>query len=75
MILGELQDLSGDKAFDKSEHVGIGPLLDLAEESPFILVQEVQLIDFGDAIRKEFLQKIRLTSPDNILIDIPTEPF
>jgi len=33
-------------------------LLDLAEQSLFVVAQRIKLIDFGNAVRKEFLRKI-----------------
>jgi hypothetical protein len=36
----------------------------------FVLSEEIQLVDIGDAVRKKLLGEIKLPPPDDILVDI-----
>jgi hypothetical protein len=47
----------------------------LAQEALFILGEDIQLVDFGDAVRKKFLGKIELPPPDDIFVNIPADFF
>ncbi len=75
MFVADFQHLGADETFHQAKHIGIGSALHLAEKFFLDLRQEGDLIHFGQAIGQEFFIKIKVSTPDHILINIPTNAF
>ncbi len=73
VLAADLQDLAVDEAFDKAEHIGVGTALDLAQEQPLRLGEELKALNPRKSVRQVFLGRVESASADDVFIDVPAD--
>jgi hypothetical protein len=71
VIAADLQDLGADEPLHQSEHVGIGPALDLIEQSLFLRTQKAQCRQPSQALRQKAHAEVETAAANDVRFDIP----
>jgi hypothetical protein len=75
MIPADVHHFGANKTLNQSKNIGVGASLYLAKKALLFLIQKPQLVYLGQAVRQKLLVKVKTAAPENIMFDVPADPF
>ena len=73
VVAADVEHLGGDEALDHSEHVGVRPALNLAQQPAVVRGEKIEAIDHRQPVGQEMPGEVEASTANHVAIDVPAD--